>query len=594
MSDEEDHEQSAAALAASNAELRATLARMSEEHARDQAALLEQSRMLQILNQTGQSIASQLDLDRLLQTVTDAATALTGARFGAFFYNHVNEQGDVYLLYTLSGAPREAFEKFGYPRATAVFAPTFRGEAPVRSADITQDSRYGSMGPHHGMPPGHLPVRSYLAAAVKSRTGEVFGGLLFGHPDTGRFDERTEQLVVGVAAQAANAIDNARLYQAAQSQIANRERAELRLRDTDRRKDEFLATLAHELRNPLAPIRQAAMISQSSSATPEQKTWSHEVITRQVQHMSLLLDDLLDISRITRGTLELRKQHTELSVIVEAAVETARPAIDAKRHRLSVELPQVPVQLEADLLRLSQVLSNLLTNAAKYTDPEGQIRLVCEAIGGEVAIRVIDNGIGISPDALPNIFQMFSQVKTAQDRSDGGLGIGLALSRGLIALHSGRLEARSAGLGHGSEFCVHLPTSVNGTAEPAAQPAPAPTGNQPHRILVADDNVDAAESLAMLLRLDGHEVELATNGSDALQLFERIRPDIAILDIGMPGLNGYEVAQRIRGNGHKDTLLIAVTGWGQDADKARAAESGFDHHFTKPVEPAALSALLGR
>ena len=589
----EDPQQSAAALAASNAELRAALARMSEEHARDRAALRDQSSMLEILNQTGQSISSQLDLDRLLQTVTDAATALTGARFGAFFYNRVNEQGEDYLLYTLSGAPREAFEKFGHPRATEVFAPTFRGDGPVRSADITQDPRYGKMGPHHGMPPGHLPVRSYLAAAVKSRTSEVFGGLFFGHPDPGKFDERTERLIVGVAAQAANAIDNARLYQAAQIQIANRERAEQRLRDTDRRKDEFLATLAHELRNPLAPIRQAALISQSPDATPEQKNWSHEVIARQVQHMSLLLDDLLDISRITRGTLELRKVRAGLAGIIESAVETARPAIDAKRHQLSVELPRVPVQLEADPLRLSQVLSNLLTNAAKYTDPEGQLRLTSEVIGGDVVIRVIDNGIGISPEAMPNIFQMFSQVKSVQDRSDGGLGIGLALSRGLIALHSGRLEARSAGLGHGSEFSIHLPTTVTGTLKAAAPPEPVAAGGRPRRILVADDNIDAGESLAMLLQLDGHEVELASNGTDALQIFERSRPEVAILDIGMPGLNGYEVAQRIRGNGHKDVLLIAVTGWGQDSDKARAAEAGFDHHFTKPVEPAALSALLG-
>jgi signal transduction histidine kinase len=590
--EQEDLKKTAADLAANNAELRATLERMRAEHASDQAALREESRMLEILNRTGQSIASQLDLDRLLQTVTDAATALSGARFGAFFYNRVNEDGEDYLLYALSGAPREAFEKFGYARPTAVFAPTFRGDGPVRSADITKDPRYGSMGPHHGMPPGHLPVRSYLAAAVKSRSGEVFGGLFFGHPDTGKFNERTEQLVVGVAAQAAIAIDNARLYQAAQTQIANRERAEQRLRDTDRRKDEFLATLAHELRNPLAPIRQAALVSRSPGATAEQKNWSHEVITRQVQHMSLLLDDLLDISRITRGTLELRKQHTDLASVIESAVETARPAMDAKRHRLSVEMPRVPVQIEADPLRLSQVLSNLLTNAAKYTDPEGQIRLDSEIIGAEVVIRVVDNGIGISPEALPNIFQMFSQVKSVQDRSDGGLGIGLALSRGLIALHSGRLEAHSAGLGRGSTFSVHLPASLGTATDPVTAPAPTSAGTRRRRVLVADDNLDAGESLAMLLRLDGHEVELASNGPDALQVFERTKPDVAILDIGMPGLSGYEVAQRIRGNGNNDVLLIAVTGWGQDADKARAVNAGFDYHFTKPVDPAALSALL--
>jgi signal transduction histidine kinase/CheY-like chemotaxis protein len=575
-------------------ELRATLARMQEEHARSQAALREESRLLEILNQTGQSIASQLDIEKLLQTVTDAATSLTGARFGAFFYNRVNEAGEDYLLYTLSGAPREAFEKFGHPRATAVFAPTFRGECTVLSDDITKDPRYGTMPPHHGMPPGHLPVRSYLAVPVKSRSGEVLGGLFLGHPETARFQQRDARLMEGLAAQAAIAIDNARMYEAAQAQLATRERTEASLRDSDRRKDEFLATLAHELRNPLAPIRQAVNISQNPGATQAQKDWSHEIITRQVQHMSLLLDDLLDISRITRGTLDLRRQRTQLARVIESAIETARPAIDAKRHSLGVHLPQSPVTLDVDPLRLSQVLSNLLTNAAKYTDPDGRIRIDAELLGGEVSIRVIDNGIGIAAEAMPNLFTMFSQVRSVDDRSDGGLGIGLALSRGLIELHGGRLEAHSQGPGQGSEFVVRLPATPQAAATAAETPAAAEPSRRARRVLVADDNIDAGESLAMLLRLDGHEVQLATNGAQAVELFDRMKPEIAILDIGMPGLNGYEVARRIRQKARNDVMLIAVTGWGQEADKARAAESGFDHHFTKPVEPAVLSALVGK
>ncbi len=566
------------------------------EAAGDLSAMLrEETRLLEILNQTGLSIASQLDIEKLLQTVTDAVTQLSGARFGAFFYNRVNEQGEDYLLYTLSGAPREAFEKFGHPRATPVFAPTFRGETTVRSDDITKDSRYGTMAPHHGMPPGHLPVRSYLAVPVKSRSGEVFGGLFLGHPDAARFNERVERLVEGVAAQAAIAVDNARLYESAQAQLATRERAEANLRDSDRRKDEFLATLAHELRNPLAPIRQAVTISKSATATREQKAWSHEVITRQVQHMSLLLDDLLDISRITRGTLELRRQHTDLAAIVDAAVETARPALDAKRHQLMVNLPRASVPLDVDALRLSQVLSNLLTNAARYTDPDGHVRIAGEVIGGEVLIRVIDNGMGIAPESMPDIFRMFARARNVDDPSDGGLGIGLALSRGLVELHGGRLEAHSEGLGRGSEFVVRLPTSAAVAAAPAQTSAPTPEApTKRRRVLVADDNVDAGESLAMLLRLDGHEVELANNGSQAVELFERMKPEIAILDIGMPGLNGYEVAKRIRQKAARNVILVAVTGWGQEADKARAAASGFDHHFTKPVEPAVLSALVGK
>jgi signal transduction histidine kinase len=574
--------------------MRTRLARIQDEHARSQAALREESRVLEILNQTGQSIASQLDIEKLLQTVTDAATSLSGAKFGAFFYNRVNELGEDYLLYTLAGAPREAFEKFGHPRATEVFAPTFRGEATVRSDDITKDPRYGRMAPHHGMPPGHLPVCSYLAVPVKSRSGEVLGGLFLGHPQPARFNERVERLVEGVAAQAAIAIDNARLYEASQAQLATRERAEASLRDSDRRKDEFLATLAHELRNPLAPIRQAVNISQNPGATPAQKSWSHDVITRQVQHMSLLLDDLLDISRITRGTLELRRKRTQLANLVESAIETARPALDTKRHALEVHLPMVPVMLDVDPLRVSQVLSNLLTNSAKYTDPDGQVQISAELLGGDVLIRVVDNGIGIAPEAMPELFTMFSQVRSVRDRSDGGLGIGLALSRGLIELHGGRLEAHSRGLGLGSEFVVRLPASVQPHAAPVAASEAAESVVRRRRVLVADDNIDAGESLAMLLRLDGHEVELANNGAQAVELFDRMKPEIAILDIGMPGLNGYEVAQRIRQKAKKNVTLIAVTGWGQEADKARAAAAGFDHHFTKPVEPAVLSKLVGR
>ena len=555
----------------------------------------DDARLLEILNQTGQSIASQLEIEKLLQTVTDAATELTGAKFGAFFYNRVDENGEDYLLYTLAGAPRDAFEKFGHPRATAVFAPTFHGEGPVRSDDITKDARYGTMGPHHGMPPGHLPVRSYLAVAVKSRTGEVFGGLFFGHPEAGRFNERSERLIVGMAAQASIAIDNARLYEAAQQQILQRERAEAALRENDRRKDEFLATLAHELRNPLAPIRQAALISKSASATEAQKEWSHDVITRQVNNMSLLLDDLLDISRITRGTLELRKQRSDLRTIVDSAVETARPAIDARQHQLDIELLDERLQIDADPLRLSQVLSNLLTNAAKYTDPGGLLKLRAETRGEEVVVRVTDNGIGIGAEALPHIFRMFSQVASRPDRSAGGLGIGLALSRGLVELHGGRLTAHSEGPGKGSEFSVHLPASLASVGPDRAE-REIDSGRPRHRrVLVADDNLDAGESLAMLLRLDGHEVEIAQNGTEALALFERMKPEIAILDIGMPGLTGYEVAERIRElQPSREATLIAVTGWGQEADKARAAAAGFDHHFTKPVEPAALSALISQ
>jgi signal transduction histidine kinase/CheY-like chemotaxis protein len=364
-------------------------------------------------------------------------------------------------------------------------------------------------------------------------------------------------------------------------------------RDADRRKDEFLATLAHELRNPLAPIRQAALISKAPGATDAQKRWSHDVIDRQVQHMSLLLDDLLDISRVTRGTLALRMQPTELSSVIDSAVETARPTIDAKRHVLSVDVPVDPIQFTADPLRVAQVLSNLLTNAAKYTDPEGQIGLLARCEGDDVVIRVRDSGIGISAAALPRVFNMFSQVHSTTDRSEGGLGIGLALAQGLIELHGGTIEANSQGLGCGSEFTVRLPRRMAHTPKAVPNTPVATARTLRRRILIADDNRDSAETLAALLRMEGHDVTSVHDGPVALSAFGEIKPDVALLDIGMPGLTGYEVARKMRqSTSGAAVTLIAITGWGQDIDKERAYAAGFDHHLTKPVDPHRLAELL--
>jgi len=570
------------------------IARDITRQKRTEATIREQAHVLGLLDTTGKLISSNLDLQNVLQTVTDTATELTGAKFGAFFYNVIGDQGEAFLLHTLSGASRESFEKFGLPRNTPVFKPTFTGEGVVRSPDITKDSRYGTMGPHHGMPKGHLPLRSYLAVPVISRTGAVMGGLFFGHPDEDVFTERAEQLVVGVAAQAAVAMDNARSYEAAQREIANRERAEAALRANDQRKDEFLATLAHELRNPLAPIRQATLVSMSRNATDEQRRWSHEVITRQVHHMSLLLDDLLDISRITRGTLELRTELTDLATVVNSALETSGPSIEAKLHTLSVDLPHVSVQFAADPLRLAQAVSNLLTNAAKYTDPRGTIRLAATADDQFVQISVSDTGIGITREALAGIFTMFSQVKSAQDRSEGGLGIGLALTKGVVQLHGGTIEARSEGPGKGSEFIMRIPRRRMPNASLHAVNTSTPATSTKRRILIADDNRDAAESLAMLLEIEGHSVTLANDGRQALEAIAASPPEVALLDIGMPHFDGYEVARRVRADSrNRGVFLIAVTGWGQEQDKARAQAAGFDLHFTKPIDPMKLIELLG-
>ncbi len=349
------------------------------------------------------------------------------------------------------------------------------------------------------------------------------------------------------------------------------------LKDADRRKDEFLATLAHELRNPLAPIRQAATLARSPQVDAGRRGWALDVIERQSSHMSLLLDDLLDVSRISRGRLELRRETVDLRDVVGAALETARPGLDRKGHVVDVQLPAQPVLLHADPVRLSQVLSNLLSNAGKYTDQKGHIQLHASTEGGQVVIRVIDDGIGLEAGSHGQIFEMFSQVSTAMGRAEGGLGIGLALSRGLVLLHGGTIEVHSAGLGQGTEFVVRLPLGPQDAGEAGARPAPG-AASRSLSILLADDNEDARETLSAVLALQGHTTHLAADGVQALAMAQQLRPAVAILDIGMPGLTGYEVA---------------LTGWGQAQDQARAQAAGFDHHVTKPVDLARLEQLIG-
>ena len=372
---------------------------------------------------------------------------------------------------------------------------------------------------------------------------------------------------------------------------------EAALREADRRKDLFLATLAHELRNPLAPIRTAAQVLASPRLAAPQLQWAQHVIQRQVGHMALLLDDLLDIARITQGKLELKRERVQLNEVVDAAVEAARPLLDSKHHHLSVALPSAPVALQADPLRLSQILSNLLTNAAKYTDAAGHIELSGAVENGTLRLSVTDDGIGIAPEALTRIFEMFSQIEVSSSRSEGGLGIGLALVKGLLDLHGGSIEACSEGLGHGSAFHVRLPLSASDSVDASASGADgtAAAVAAGRRVMIADDNKDAADALGMLLQLAGHDVRVAHGGRAALAIAQTFRPEVALMDIGMPDMDGYEVAKKLRqqpwGGGIR---LIALTGWGGEEDQRRALDAGFDQHMTKPVDPAWVESLLLR
>jgi PAS domain S-box-containing protein len=366
------------------------------------------------------------------------------------------------------------------------------------------------------------------------------------------------------------------------------------LRDADRRKDEFLAILAHELRNPLAPIRNSLHILRMNNQQDPTADLVGEMIERQVNHMVRLVDDLMEVSRITRGKIELRREPVELAAVVRSAVETSRPLIDAGRHQLAVTIPSDPLIIEGDAVRLTQVIANLLNNAAKYTDDGGQIWLTVRRDGGDVTISVRDTGTGIAANMLPHVFDLFTQAGRATGRSQGGLGIGLTLVKSLVEMHGGTVEAKSKGIGHGSEFVVRLPSATG--PQPIEQSRrmgmPAPP-LAPRRVLVVDDNRDAAASLGMLLKLLGAEVRVAFNGQDALEALESFRPSVVLLDIGMPGMDGHEVARRVRQQPEfHDVTLIALTGWGQEDDRRRSESAGFDHHLIKPADVNALQTLL--
>jgi signal transduction histidine kinase len=377
--------------------------------------------------------------------------------------------------------------------------------------------------------------------------------------------------------------------------LSERKRLEEALVKADRRKDEFLAVLAHELRNPLAPIRTAVDTMWLRPLHDDVLQQCRDIIGRQVEQLTRLVNDLMDVSRITRGTITLQRQPLDVAEVVRRAVETHRPLLDASRHELVIELPAEPLVVQGDMTRLSEAVGNLLNNAAKYTEERGRITIRIEraSAGREVRICVKDNGMGIPPEMMPRVFEMFTQVDLTLHRSQGGLGIGLALVRELAEMHGGRIEAFSEGLGKGSEFVLTLPLRADLRApEPASKP-PAPVHAAATRILVVDDNRDAAQALVAMLRLMGGDVQEAHDGAHALRIAETFRPELVLLDIGMPGMSGLEVARRMRalpwGAG---VTLVAQTGWGQEQDRERARAAGFDVHLTKPIDHAALVKLL--
>ncbi len=584
------------------------------ERRRAEEALRDETRVLELLNRTGATLSSQLDLQALVQAVTDAATELSGAQFGAFFYNTTGEAGDAFVLSSLSGAPRESFEKLGPPRVTALLAPTFNGEHIVRCDDVLTDPRFGRSNPHRGMPKGHPAVRSYLAVPVMSPHGEVIGSLFFGHADTGMFSTRTERLIAGVAAQAAIAIDNARLYEAAQraalerTQLLESERsARSEAEHASAMKDDFLATLSHELRTPLSAILGWSQVLRRQFKEQPQLQQGLETIERNARVQTQLIEDLLDMSRITSGKLRLDIQPLEPITFIEAAIETVRPAAESKGIRIETRVDSAAGAISGDPARLQQVVWNLLSNAIKFTPNEGKVQVTLERVGSHVQITVADSGIGIQPEFLSHVFERFRQADASTTRNFGGLGLGLSIVKHLVELHGGSVHVKSPGTGQGTTFTLRLPLNavreglistgerLNKTGLSAGAMDFEVTDLSGVIVLVVDDDADARELLKRVLGECDAEVLTAASGAQALALVQTRKPDVLVSDIGMPDMDGYELLRRIRRLGAArggGVPAIALTAFARSEDRTRALRQGFVVHVSKPVEPSELIATV--
>jgi PAS domain S-box-containing protein len=578
-----------------------------------EATLREQTEALQTLNDIGRLISAELDIHNIVQAVTDAATELTGARFGSFFYNVLNEEGESYMLYTLSGVPREAFAHFPMPRNTDIFAPTFRGEGVVRIPDVKLDPRYGKNSPYYGMPEGHLPVTSYLAIPVISRSGDVLGGLFFGHPEVNVFSEKHERLVSGLASQAAIAMDNARLYEAntraraeAEQAAAESERLYREAQEASRLKDEFLATVSHELRTPLTAILGWAHMLRTGKFDAGSSNKAFETIERNARAQGQLIDDLLDVSRIITGKLRLDVRAIDPNVFIESAIESVRPAVEAKGLRLQKIMDTGPVTVAGDPVRLQQVVWNLLSNAIKFTPRGGRVQVKLERVNSHVEISVSDTGSGIASEFLPHVFDRFRQADQQTTRQYGGMGLGLSIVRHIVELHGGTVRAESAGADRGSSFTVMLPVApVYQVEETGARVHPAARDTLPNyefserldglKILIVEDEPDARDLLRIGLTQCGAEARAVASAAEALQAIEADAPDILISDIGMPEVDGYELMRRVRelpADRGARVPAIALTAYARTEDRLQALRAGYQMHVPKPVELAELVTVI--
>jgi signal transduction histidine kinase/DNA-binding response OmpR family regulator len=577
-------------LASVTSQLR--LARLRRESEAERMRLLqENAEVTATLNEVGALVSSDLDRTNVVQAVTDAATELTTAEFGAFFYNLINESGEWYTLYTISGVPREAFSKFPMPRNTEVFEPTFKGRGVVRSPDITADPHYGRNAPYHGMPSGHLPVRSYLAVPVKGRSGSVIGGLFFGHSAVDRFTAHHERLAVGIAAWAAMALENASLYTSVQ--------------EASRLKDEFLASLSHELRTPLNAILGYARLLRSGMVPPDKQQKALDTIERNVTSLTQIVEDVLDVSRIVSGKIRLNVQTVDFPAIVRTAVDSIALAAEAKGLRVETVLDPNAGPISGDPERLQQVLWNLLSNAVKFTNRDGKVQVRLERVGSHVEVVVSDSGVGIAQEFLPHVFERFRQADAGITRERGGLGLGLSIARQLAEMHGGTIEASSGGVGTGATFRVKLPLMIVHPArderqrfEPRVAQPPADISSGDLRnvhVLAVDDERDALSLLAEVLQAAGARVTTVSSAHQALAALDADVPDVIVADLGMPLVDGYQFIDRVRR--HRDPRVreipaAALTAYARSDDRRRALRAGFHIHLAKPIDPAELVTTI--
>jgi signal transduction histidine kinase/ActR/RegA family two-component response regulator len=580
---------------------------------RAEEALRDQRHILELLNRTGTLIASTLDLQTLVQAVTDAGAQLSGAKLGAFFYNTAETLSDVYRLYASAGAPRADIQEISRSLVTPLFGPNSNPREPIRCEDVQRDARFWEVGFRPNSSSSLLGVRSYLAVPVISRSGEVIGGLFFTHSDPGIFDERVERIIVAVAAQAAVAIDNARLLEAAQK--AAEERENLLARERSARaaaermgelKDEFLANLSHELRTPLSAIVGWSKVLRRGIKDEADLHNGLDTIERNARVQTQLIDDLLDMNRIASGKVRLDTQLIAPISFIEAAIDTVRPAAEAKGIQIEKILDSEAAPISGDPNRLQQVIWNLISNAIKFTARGGKVQVLLMRVDSHVEISVADTGIGINPEFQAHVFERFRQADASTNRKYGGLGLGLSIVKHLVELHGGTVRVESQGEGCGATFSVQLPLMeehrkpsdeynvvLNSMESDSIDFATVNLSGI--KVLVVDDEMDARNLIRRVLADCHADVLTAASAGDALKLIENERPHVLVSDIGMPDVDGYELLKRVRSLDRSKggrMPAIALTAFARSEDRTRALRAGFLVHVSKPVEPSELVASV--